>query len=66
MEQKHSSKQVIPITYTHKVWSCYIRFGAAVTFEGLLIASLWREYKNMQYYLVYMSSLYISIEKNTT
>ena len=58
--KKHSSKQVIPITYTLGK-----RFVAAVTFEGLSVASLRREYKKMQFCLVCMSSLYISTEKKT-
>ena len=52
--KKHSSKQVIAITYTLGK-----RFVAAIIFEGLSVAFLRREYKKMQYSLVCMSSLYV-------
>ena len=60
MEQKHSSKQALPITYT--LWKI---FFAVATFEVCKMFLFRRNVKNWKYNLVCTSLLCISAEKKT-
>ena len=59
-EWKHSSKQVVAITYTLDK-----RVSAAATFKGLWVVFFWIKSKNVSYTLVCFSFFYISRSKKT-